>query len=284
MNIFEKLEKLNDNFNPIYCTNSGYDILNLLKNKPMNYSIIYDHNIKYYIIGDRLKYVHLDLLDEAVKQGLYYSLNIMSYNKIEEYYFKEYKGNKLICFTFNPEDNASIDKDRSSDGYKYKYKFDFGNIFTRQTIDNIPLDFGKYEIEELVLNEKLEIIDNIEYLYNPTKSELQGLLNKSKDEIRGILMTDTDEVYVWNAYNYTHSYIDNKLCLNGPRIEFRIIDNTIYSNYPYGIFPSGYIDFIKKSRLMNYNLDLKESLKNNQKSNNFIKINERLEKIIESFN
>lgn len=149
MNIFEKLEKLNDDFNPIYCTNSGYDILNLLKNKPMNYSIIYDHNIKYYIIGDRLKYVHLDLLDEAVKQGLYYSLNIMSYNKIEEYYFKEYKGNKLICFTFNPEDNASIDKDRSSDGYKYKYKFDFGNIFTRQTIDNIPLDFGKYKVEKL---------------------------------------------------------------------------------------------------------------------------------------
>lgn len=123
----------------------------------------------------------------------------------------------------------------------------------------------------LALDEKLEQIGNIEYLYNPTKSELQGLLNKSKDEVRGILMTDTDDVYVWNAYNYTHSQVDSMLGLNGPEIEFRIVDNKIQSNYPYGIFPDGYIDFIKKSRLMSYDLPIKET------------IDERLEKMGDCF-
>lgn len=132
------------------------------------------------------------------------------------------------------------------------------------------------KILEPSLNEKLEKIGNIEYLYNPTKSELQGLSNKSGDEIRGILMTDTDEIYIWNAYNYTHSYIDSKLGLRGPRIEFRIKNNYIFGNGPDGLLCKEFIEIIKKSRLNNLGLNIFNPLQ----YEDFKSLNEKLEKYL----
>ena len=133
------------------------------------------------------------------------------------------------------------------------------------------------KILEASLNEKLEKIGSIEYLYNPTKSELQGLSNKSGDEIRGILMTDTDEIYIWNAYNYTHSYIDSKLGLRGPRIEFRIKNNYIFGNGPGGLLCKEFIEIIKKSRLNNLGLNIFNPLQ----YEDFKSLNERLQKYLD---
>ena len=133
------------------------------------------------------------------------------------------------------------------------------------------------KILEASLNEKLEKIGSIEYLYNPTKSELQGLSNKSGDEIRGILMTDTDEIYIWNAYNYTHSYIDSKLGLRGPRIEFRIKNNYIFGNGPDGLLCKEFIEIIKKSRLNNLGLNIFNPLQ----YEDFKSLNKQLQKYLD---
>ena len=106
------------------------------------------------------------------------------------------------------------------------------------------------------INEKLEKVKGVEYLYNPTKSELQGLLNKSKNEVRGILMVDTDELYIWNAYEYTHSYIDSLLGLKGFRIEFRIEDNWLIGNGPDGLLCREFLEILSQSRVMELGIEL----------------------------
>lgn len=110
------------------------------------------------------------------------------------------------------------------------------------------------------INETLEKVRGVEYLYNPTKSELQGLLNKSKNEVRGILMVDTDELYIWNAYEYTHSYIDSLLGLKGFRIEFRIEDNWLIGNGPDGLLCKEFLEILSQSRVMDLDINLFDPL------------------------
>ena len=119
------------------------------------------------------------------------------------------------------------------------------------------------------ITEKLETtMEGITYLFNPTKSELIGLLNRSKNEVRGIYVIDTNDIYIWNAYNYTHSYISSKLNINGPIIEFRIVGNKIYSNNPYGTWDTKYVQILKNSRLMDLGLQLFENMDNIMESTN----------------
>ena len=66
----ERLEKMGDCF----CTTSAYDVVNLLKNKPKDYRIIYDRNIGYYYIGDGESVTHWDMLQKAYRDAYYYNM------------------------------------------------------------------------------------------------------------------------------------------------------------------------------------------------------------------
>lgn len=188
----ERLEKLINE--EIFITNSPYDIVNLLKNKPKEYRILYDKNIDMYMIGDANYITHWDLAKQAYNNGYY---NIQDEHK----FFNYYDSKNFVNLIFTPNKSWKL----GTDNYRRYYEYDFGCILDRPQYDtkNIkssfkdtslydilgePLDIKQISMWEKSLNERLEkvelkygndIIDTV-VSFSPSSYELQGLLNKYK--------------------------------------------------------------------------------------------------------
>ena len=138
----ERLEKMGDCF----CTTSAYDIVNLLKNKPKEYRILYDAKIGYYLIGEAEHFIHHQLMEKAFDEGLYYPVkdfmqnmcggfdkySLYSYQDlgIDGYYDGEDDENFdafLYYIVFSPNEEWEL----GTDGYDKRYDYPFGHVFTR---------------------------------------------------------------------------------------------------------------------------------------------------------
>ena len=164
----ENLEELSDG---IYATQSAYDILNLFKNKPKAYRVVYDKNNRYYFIGDALKYIHGDLISAAYDMGFYYEeLKNNSRSEVMIYLGNCLEYQEVLMLSFFPKDFGdikAIDNERSSDWYNHKYVYDFGTIYTQEACPLEEFDFYQLlgepiEQEELELPESLFISLNRE--------------------------------------------------------------------------------------------------------------------------
>lgn len=123
----EKFEEIERN---VYATNSGYDIINRMKNKPQAYRMIWDNNIKYYFIGDAFDYIHQDMLEHAYYNGFY--PDMLSANECDDYMNKNMETNNMVLFAFDPEGGGLMDTEKSSDGYTRKYVYNFGTIYAHE--------------------------------------------------------------------------------------------------------------------------------------------------------
>lgn len=138
----ERLEKIDGGF----ITTSAYDIVNLLKNKPKDYRILYDNRIKMYMIGDANNLIHHQLMERAFKQGYYYSqenfmkefcggydtYSLYNYQDLGQsgYWDGEPEENFdsfLWYIVFSPKDEWTL----GTDGYDKRYDYPFGHVFTR---------------------------------------------------------------------------------------------------------------------------------------------------------
>lgn len=138
----ESLEKIDGCF----ITKSPYDIVNLLKNKPKEYRILYDKNIDMYMIGDAEQYIHHQFLEKAFKNGYYYSqeefmknmcggydtYSLYSYQDLGQsgYWDGEPDENFdafLWYIVFSPNEEWTL----GTDGYDKRYDYPFGHVFTR---------------------------------------------------------------------------------------------------------------------------------------------------------
>lgn len=126
-NIYEKFEEIERN---VYATNSGYDIINRMKNKPQAYRMIWDNNIKYYFIGDAFDYIHQDILEHAYYNGFY--PDMLSANECDDYMNTNMETNNMVLFAFDPEGGGLMDTEKSSDGYTRKYVYNFGTIYAHE--------------------------------------------------------------------------------------------------------------------------------------------------------
>ena len=130
----ERLEKMGDCF----CTTSAYDVVNLLKNKPKDYRILYDRNIGYYFIGDGESVTHWDMLQKAYRDAYYYNMEdfIDSLGAFENYVEVGQDGSwdddneiepYLYYIVFSPDEEWEL----GTDGYNKRYDYPFGHVFTR---------------------------------------------------------------------------------------------------------------------------------------------------------
>ena len=169
----ENLEELSDG---IYATQSAYDILNLFKNKPKAYRVVYDKNNRYYFIGDALKYIHSDLISAAYHQGFYYDeFDRGSRDEIVTYLGNNLETQDILMLSFFPKDFGdikAIDIDRSSDWYNHKYVYDFGTIYTQVACPLEEFDFYQL-LGEPLEQEELEIP---ECLFISLNKELEKFL------------------------------------------------------------------------------------------------------------
>lgn len=135
----EKFEELEEN---IFATNSAYDVLNVIKNKPKPYRLIYDRNIHQYFIGDAYNYIHQDLLEAGFRSGFYPDL--FSEGEVRDYLEDNLFNGEILFFAFYPDENKRLDVEKSSDGYSRKYVYDFGTIYSHEMS---PLeDFDIYKL------------------------------------------------------------------------------------------------------------------------------------------
>lgn len=134
-NLNERLEKMGDCF----CTTSAYDIVNLLKNKPKEYRILYDKNINTYMIGDADSITHWDMLQEAKRNALYYSQEdfINSLGDFQNYVDLGQDGgwdendNEIEPFLYYIVFSPNEEWELGTDGYNKRYDYPFGHVFTR---------------------------------------------------------------------------------------------------------------------------------------------------------
>ena len=135
----EKFEEIEEG---IYTTNSAYDVLNRLKNKPSAYRVIYDNNINLYMIGDAFDYIHLDLLGAAFRSGFYPLM--YSENEMGDYMDSCLEDGSMLLFSYDPDGGSIIDHEKSSDGYTRKYVYDYGTYYCHELT---PLEnFQLYKI------------------------------------------------------------------------------------------------------------------------------------------
>lgn len=137
---YEKLdEKFEEIADDMFATNSAYDVINQMKNKPKPIRLVYDKDINYYFIGDAYSYIHQDILEEAFYQGFYPDMLSSSEarDKVDNY--------EVLLFAFYPSENHRQDLEKSSDGYTRKYVYDFGTIYSHEMT---PLE--DYEIYNIL--------------------------------------------------------------------------------------------------------------------------------------
>lgn len=159
--ITERLEELEQG---IYATQSAYDILNWLKNKPAPYRVVYDKNIRMYFICNSYDYIHQDMLEAAYRSGFYPEM--YSVGDVQDYIYDTIDNEELLFFAFSPDADKVLDKEKSSDGYTQKYTYDFGAIYAHETTPLEDFDFyqlvGKPIKKDFIyedfksLNEKLQ--------------------------------------------------------------------------------------------------------------------------------
>lgn len=161
--LYEKFEELETG---VFATNSKYDVVNYLKNKPKIYRIIYDPSINYYFIGDGFNYIHQDILEIAYDYGFYPEM--FSSSEMVDYMQDKMMDGQILLFAFYPNENKTQDIEKSSDGYTRKYVYDFGVIYVHEMTPLEDFDIyktlgtpiKKEEIFEMMnikkLNEKLE--------------------------------------------------------------------------------------------------------------------------------
>lgn len=132
----EKFEKLQ---NDLFSTESAYDVLNLMKNKPAPYRVIYDKTNKMYFIGNAFDYIHQDLMEVAIQNGFYPDL--FAPDEADDYIEDGLFNGDLLLFSFDPEGGGLIDSEKSSDGYTHKYIYDFGSIYTHEVcnLEDYPI-------------------------------------------------------------------------------------------------------------------------------------------------
>lgn len=123
----EKLEELEQG---MYATQSAYDILNLMKNKPKAYRIVFDTNNKYYFIGDAYNYIHQDILEAAYNAAFY--PEFYDVGEVRDYIDESMFNGNLLLFAFSPNGDKQLDIEKSSDGYTRKYVYDFGTIYAHE--------------------------------------------------------------------------------------------------------------------------------------------------------
>lgn len=179
----ERLEKMGDCF----CTTSAYDIVNLLKNKPKEYRILYDAKIGYYLIGEAEHFIHHQLMEKAFDEGLYYPVkdfmqnmcggfdkySLYSYQDlgIDGYYDGEDDENFdpfLYYIVFSPDEEWTL----GTDGYNKRYDYPFGHVFTR------GCDLSEIELWDALgipeNSEKLnENVDNTMVLYHGSSDPIE---------------------------------------------------------------------------------------------------------------
>lgn len=152
----EKLEELETG---IYATQSAYDILNWMKNKPNSYRIVYDKNIRTYFICDAYNWIHQDMLEAAYRSGFY--PDMFSQGEVRDYLDNEVYNGTLLFFAFSPKSDKQLDVEKSSDGYTQKYEYDFGTIYAHE-LTSIE-DFDIYQLLGTP-NKKEFIYESIEQL------------------------------------------------------------------------------------------------------------------------
>lgn len=161
-NIKERFEEIESN---IFATDSVYDVINILRNKPKSYRLVYDNNIHMYFIGDAFNYIHQDLLEAAFRSGFY--PNMLSEEDLKDYLDDcLYDGQNLLLLAFSPDVNRGIDIEKSSDGYTRKYVYDFGAIYAHEItpLENFDLykklgvPIKKEDVFENMNPQKLNII------------------------------------------------------------------------------------------------------------------------------
>ena len=178
------LESLNERFEEIernvYATNSGYDIINRMKNKPQAYRMIWDNNIKYYFIGDAFDYIHQDILEHAYYNGFY--PDMLSANECDDYMNKNMKTNDMVLFAFDPEGGGLMDTEKSSDGYTRKYVYNFGTIYAHEftPFEKCPL----YDLLGEPLKKENIFEDYIKIKRNKMTENLLSKLNKVMKPIK----------------------------------------------------------------------------------------------------
>lgn len=130
--ITEGLEELTDD---VYATNSAYDVINFMKNKPKAVRIVWDSEVNYYFLGDAFNYIHEDIMEEAFYQGFYPDLidSTEARDKVENF--------DVTLFAFYPTQNHKQDVEKSGDGYTRKYTYDFGTIYAHEVtpFEDCPL-------------------------------------------------------------------------------------------------------------------------------------------------
>ena len=122
-NMEEKFEEIAED---MFATDSAYDVINQMKNKPRAIRIIYDNDINYYFIGNANTDIHQDILEEAFYQGFYPDMLSSSEarDKVDNY--------EVTLFAFYPSESHKQDIEKSSDGYTRKYVYDFGIIYAHE--------------------------------------------------------------------------------------------------------------------------------------------------------
>ena len=126
-NIMERFEEIESQ---IFATNSVYDVINILKNKPKSYRIVLDKKLNYYFIGDARNYIHLDLLEAAFRSGFY--PEFYSEAEMQDYMDDALFNEDILLFAFYPTETHAQDIEKSSDGYTRKYVYDFGVIYAHE--------------------------------------------------------------------------------------------------------------------------------------------------------
>ena len=133
----ERLEKMGDCF----ITKSPYDIVNLFKNKPKEYRVLYDKNIDMYMIGDAESVTHYDMVQKAYKDAYYYNMEdfiqdlggtIDNYTEMGQSGYWDGEDDEnfdpfLYYIVFSPNEEWEL----GTDGYNKRYDYPFGHVFTR---------------------------------------------------------------------------------------------------------------------------------------------------------
>lgn len=162
--INERLQRLG---NDMFITDYAGDIVNLLVNKPKAYRFLYDAQADLYMICDAWDYIHLEMIEQAFKDGWYITQKDFIdefvcnwFNGCYKYYFDtavnlgiefdedderdfslincdyddSFVNPWIYCFGFVPTDayeKDEADKAMTNDGYENSYKFSFGTVYTR---------------------------------------------------------------------------------------------------------------------------------------------------------
>jgi len=136
-----------DDEHGIWMTESQYEVANMMRNSKHSLRILWDRNLKLFFVCDADLYIHRDMIEQAVEDGLYNG--VISRWGIDSY-VDDY-GRNVIYYIFAPKglEKETYGADVNEDGYEGKYIYPFGTVTTRSDdrYKSSPLAkaLGKYE-------------------------------------------------------------------------------------------------------------------------------------------